>query len=249
MKLKPFEDDILTDSKFHLARRDSRAYIDMLRYVHQFKIVNKNFLAGHKIEPEHRILMVNWLCEVISKCDLSMDTYFQSVQIMDRYYKCCGEHKITPSADELHLIGVSALFIANKYNDYKNLTTDFIVEHVLHGKFTETAIMNLEERMLREIDYKLGLPTERTFIGIYELLLGDITEIQAESIERQSQINLHSYVLSQCDPALLAAGTMHYILKSSSLMTPLCQLSRYPEGDIKKMTETISRESKMVNEQ
>ena len=193
------------------------------------------------------MLMVNWLYEVITKLDLSLDTYFQSVQLIDTYYKICGLKAIYPPKEVLHLIGVACLFIANKYNDYKNLTTNFIVRNIVHDKYTEDSIIEMEANIFESLEYKLGSPTERTFAGVYCLILG-IPLVQMEQIELQSQINLHSYKLSQCDPALVAAGSILFALHDKLLIAELAKLSKHTEENVIKMAVFIESESIILNQ-
>ena len=233
-------------SKANASSTINRLYLVMYQYVKTIKIQNEKFLHGHEITPDFRKKMVNWLCEVIRKCQLSDDTYFQAVQIMDKYFKYCSTCSIHLPAAELQIIGVCSLFIANKYNDYKNMTSDFIVRSVLHNKHKEDEVLDWETKIFKAIQSKLGTPNERTFIGLLTLILKEyITDKASSKIEEQSQKNLHSYKLSQKDPELLAAGTIYTCSDYDSLvLAHLIKTTGFCKKDIESTAKEISEECK-----
>ena len=69
--------------------------------------------------------------------------------------------------DDILLIGLASLFIANKYHDYRNLTSDYIYLHIANKKCTEEKILEMEDTIFQSIGYILGLPTESTFSALY----------------------------------------------------------------------------------
>lgn len=56
--------------------------------------------------------MVDWMIEVLSSYKMSEESFFRSVALMDAYLK--SEDKIQDTKD-IHLIGVSAMFSAMKF--------------------------------------------------------------------------------------------------------------------------------------
>ena len=56
-----------------------------------------------------------------------------AVNLMDRYFKGqTKEHELT----DLHLIGVTAMFIASKYEDIQPLKMKMIYEKIAHKKLS-----------------------------------------------------------------------------------------------------------------
>ena len=210
-------------------------YYNMLNYLNKIKIVNTLFLTGQSINEDNRRRMVCWIHEIVKKCSVSLDTFFQAVQIMDRYYKLCTKKH---SMEDLQIIGVASLFIANKYNDYKNFTTDFIHAHIVHQKYSEEEIIDAEIEIISTIKFELGIPTERTYIGLYSMLLElHLSEEVNEKLVMSSIKNLHSYTLAQCDPALLAAATMSLIMPEISHRIAL--ISNFSEKAIRTVESQI----------
>jgi len=69
-------------------------------------------LAQHSITSSLRSKMVDWMIEVLSSYKMTEETFFRSVFLMDAYMKNCG---VKLEVKDLHLIGVSSMFSAAKY--------------------------------------------------------------------------------------------------------------------------------------
>ena len=75
--------------------------------------------------------MVDWMFEVINAFKMSEQTFFLSVQYLDRFV---GTTSRKLDVSELHLIGITCMFIASKYEDITPLYLKTIVKKVSHGK-------------------------------------------------------------------------------------------------------------------
>ena len=57
--------------------------------------INENYLNNHKITERMRTRMVDWMIEVLSNYHCDESTYFESINLMDRYFKQCEiKHQI-----------------------------------------------------------------------------------------------------------------------------------------------------------
>lgn len=52
------------------------------------------------------------MIEVLSSYKMTEETFFKSVYLMDAYLKCS---RVSLQVKELHLIGLTAMFLASKY--------------------------------------------------------------------------------------------------------------------------------------
>lgn len=58
--------------------------------------------------------MIDWMIEVLTNFKCEDQTFFLAVSLMDRYLqKSSVKHEVS----ELHLLGVTCMFIASKYED------------------------------------------------------------------------------------------------------------------------------------
>lgn len=89
--------------------------------------------------------MIDWMYEVLITYKMSEQTFFLSVQYMDRYI---AESTKTLDLPQLHLIGITCMFIASKYEDMDPLYMQTIVFRIGHHRFTRNAILEQERDIL-----------------------------------------------------------------------------------------------------
>ena len=128
---------------------------------------NTNFLEDHKITPRMRTRMADWMIEVLSNYNCDDLTYFESINIMDRYFKECAKRKKILYPEDLHLIGVTSMFISSKYHDIRPLRLKTIQEKIAHGKLSCDDIKNKEDEISRYLNFSFGLPSVWDFITIF----------------------------------------------------------------------------------
>lgn len=129
--------------------------------------VNENYLSYHKITERMRTRMVDWMIEVLSNYHCDESAFFEAVNLMDRYFKVCEVKKRCLLPEELHLIGVTSMFIASKYQDIYPLRLRIIHEKIAHRKLSCEEIKNKEEEITKLLNYSIGIPTMWDFINLF----------------------------------------------------------------------------------
>ena len=152
--------------------------------------VDKNFLENHKITPRMRTRMADWMIEVLSNYNCDDLTYFESINIMDRYFKECSNKKIVLLPEDLHLVGVTSMFISSKYHDIRPLRLKTVQEKIAHGKLTCEEIKSKEDQISRFLNYSFGLPTIWDFITIF---IEEIFYVKYNSHQIKNKILLDNY--------------------------------------------------------
>ena len=131
------------------------------------EVYYSNCLTNHKVTERMRTRMVDWMIEVLSNFKSDDNTFFLAVNVMDAYFKST-KNKLP---EELHLIGVTSMFIASKYQDLIPLRLNIVEEKISHGNLQSSQIKEKEEDILSKIDYTLGKPTIWEFITMfYEII-------------------------------------------------------------------------------
>lgn len=137
--------------------------------------VNEIFEYLKKLEPETqpnptymddqidlkwqmRGILVDWLVEVHTRFRLLPETLFLSVNIVDRFLT----NKIV-MLDKLELVGVTAMFIAAKYEEVFSPHVQYF-RHVADDGFTEEEILRAERFILSTLDYNLSYPNPMNFL-------------------------------------------------------------------------------------
>ena len=146
--------------------------------------------GNHKITERMRTRMVDWMIEVLSNYHCDESTYFEAINLMDRYFKVCDEKRQILQPPELHLIGVTSMFIASKYQDIYPLRLKIVKDKIAHNKLSCQEIKDKEDEITRYLDYNLGLPTMWDFINLY---LEEIFYINCNKHHIKNQILLDTY--------------------------------------------------------
>jgi hypothetical protein len=122
-------------------------------------------LARHPtMNGQLRARMVDWMIEVFTNFKCDDLTFFIATSLMDRYFRgCSGEMKV----GDLHIIGVTSMFLASKYEDIYPLKMKTVFDKIGHSKISISDIKSLELNMMKVIDYKIHAPTVLDFLKVY----------------------------------------------------------------------------------
>jgi len=109
--------------------------------------------------------MIDWMFEVLTAFKMSEQTFFLAVQYMDRYIAA------TPVAlelEQLHIIGITCMFLASKFEDITPLFMQTVVARIGHHRFSREAILHQEKLILGTLCFKMAaVPTVLEFLQRY----------------------------------------------------------------------------------
>lgn len=80
---------------------------------------------------------------------------------MDRYFK---QANMSLKITDLHAVGVTAMFLASKYEDIYPLRMKTIDERIAQKKIPIETIKNLELDILKSLQYEIQAPTTLDFL-------------------------------------------------------------------------------------
>jgi hypothetical protein len=121
-------------------------------------------LERHKITERMRAKMIDWMIEVLGNYNCDENTFFLAVNIMDRYFHNCQE---TLKTDDLHLIGICSMFIASKFYDIFPIKLKMMTDKVSHGKYKPEDVKQIEEKIIKTLNYCVHTSTIHDFINQY----------------------------------------------------------------------------------
>jgi len=114
-----------------------------------------------------RAILVDWLSEVHLKFKLLPETFFISVNIMDRFLE---REKVERS--KLQLVGITALMIAAKYEEiYPPELRDYA--YIADNAYTKSQILQMEFKILSLLQFGFTFPTPYRFLERYIKLIGE----------------------------------------------------------------------------
>jgi transcription initiation factor TFIIIB Brf1 subunit/transcription initiation factor TFIIB len=105
-----------------------------------------------------RGILMDWLIQIHSRFRLLPETLFLAVNIVDRFLSS----RIV-SLSKLQLVGITAMFIASKYEEIIAPSVQNFV-FVSDGTYDEREILDAEKYVLRTIDWNLSYPNPIHFL-------------------------------------------------------------------------------------
>lgn len=127
--------------------------------------------------------MIDWMIEVLTNFKCDDQTFFIAVSLQDRYSKGCANNL---EVSDLHIIGVTSMFVASKFEDIYPLKMKTVHEKIAHSKLEISKIKELELDIMKVIKYKIHAPTVLDFLKVYLLEALGI-EIQSKSITKKKE--------------------------------------------------------------
>ena len=113
--------------------------------------ITPDLLARHRITPELRTKMIDWMIEVFSVFNFSESCFFLSVNIFDMFI--ANTSKILLD-DDIHLLGMTCMFIASKFEESRGLRLDFVYEKIGYRTFDKTIILHKEIEIVKTIGFE-----------------------------------------------------------------------------------------------
>ena len=165
---------------------------DIDRYLRQQEqtVDVSNCMQRHNINLTLRARMVDWMIEVLTNFKCDDQTFFIAISLMDRYFKGCTQVK---EMSDLHITGVTCMFIASKFEDIYPLKMKTVHEKIAHKKLEIAKMKELELDIMRVIKYQIHAPTVLDFLKVYLL---EVLEIQIQnktlSKEKEEKALAHS---------------------------------------------------------
>lgn len=134
-------------------------------YSYLFKLeteqpINKNHLEGQaEVYAKMRGVLIDWINEVHIQFHLVAETFQLAVAIIDRYLQTVKDTK----RSQLQLVGVSALFIAAKYEElFPPAIADFV--YITDDTYTAQQIRQMELQIFKSLDCNLSRPLPIHFL-------------------------------------------------------------------------------------
>jgi hypothetical protein len=154
------------------------------------------------LEWKTRGILIDWLIEVHTRFHLLPETLFLAVNIIDRFL---SERVI--QLERLQLVGVTAMFIASKYEEVLSPhVANF--RHVADDGFTEDEILSAERFILTTLNYDLSYPNPMNFLR--RISKADEYDIDSRTIGKYlTEISLLDHRFMAYRPSHVAAGAMY----------------------------------------
>ncbi|KYM76472.1 PREDICTED: G2/mitotic-specific cyclin-B [Atta cephalotes] len=179
---------------------------DIHEYLRTLEIkftIKKGYLAGQEITSKMRCVLVDWLVEVHQQFRLMQETLYLTIAIIDRFLQ------LFRSIDRkrLQLVGVTAMFIASKYEEmYSPDISDFV--YITDKAYSKMDILDMEMLIVRTLDYSFGRPLPLHFLRRYSKA-GKALPVHHTMAKYFLEESLVYYEMCHYPPSLIAAAAIY----------------------------------------
>lgn len=179
---------------------------DILDYMKELELKtmpNPNYIDQQKeLQWRMRGVLIDWLLEVHTRFHLLPETFYLTVNIIDRFLSC----KVV-QLERLQLVGITAMFIASKYEEVLSPHVGNF-RHVADDGFSEQEILSAERYILATLNYDLSFPNPMHFMR--RISKADNYDISTRTLAKYLlEITLLDHRFLAFRPSINAAASMH----------------------------------------
>ncbi|KAG8367803.1 hypothetical protein BUALT_Bualt16G0110700 [Buddleja alternifolia] len=183
------------------------------------------------INEKMREILIDWLVQVHHKFELSPETLYLTINIVDRYLA-----SKTTSRRELQLLGVSAMLIASKYEEIWAPEVNELV-CISDRTYTHEQVLLMEKRILGELEWNLTVPTPYMFL--VRFIKASLTDSDVENtVYFLAELGMMNYATLMYCPSMIAA---------SAVYAARCTLNKAPHWNETLKMHTGFYESQLID--
>ncbi|SPO28138.1 probable Clb1 - B-type cyclin 1 [Ustilago trichophora] len=205
---------------------------DIFEYMKELEIINMpngDYMSlQEEINWDVRAILVDWLVDIHAKFRLLPETLYLAVNIIDRFLS-----RRTISLSKLQLVGVTAMFIASKYEEVMCPSIQNFY-HLADGGYTDVEILRAERYVLKVLDFSMSYANPMNFLR--RISKADNYDIQTRTVAKYfMEISLLDYRLMEHPPSLVAAASVwlaREVLERGEWTPTLVHYSTYSEQEL-----------------
>lgn len=188
------------DNQLLLADYVKDVYVYLMSLEKKLRI-SPGFLEGKLVTAKMRSVLIDWLIQVHLKFHLLQETLYLCVQIIDAYLQVEDVSKM-----QLQLVGVTAMFLASKYEEmYVPTIEDFV--YMTDNTYTKSEIRRMEIKILQGLNFMFGRPLPLAFLRRFSKA-GPADPKQHTLSKYFMELSLHDSEFTSIDPSYLAASSL-----------------------------------------
>ncbi|KAJ8385498.1 hypothetical protein AAFF_G00185340 [Aldrovandia affinis] len=220
---------------------------DIYKYLRQLEVdqaVRPKYLEGREVTGNMRAILVDWLVQVQVKFRLLQETMYMTVGIIDRFLQDNPVPK-----KQLQLVGVTAMFIASKYEEmYPPEIADFAF--VTDRAYTTAQIRDMEMKILRVLEFSFGRPLPLQFLRRASKI-GEVTAEHHTLAKYFVELTMVDYEMVHFPPSQVASAAFALTLKvfnCGEWSLTLQHYMDYTESSLIPVMQHIAKNVVKVNE-
>ena len=146
----------------------SREAYEYLRNVEEAFVIPQDYLESSNITSNMRMILVDWLTQVQHHLKLSQESLYLAVSILDTIL-----HRRDVDADKLQLLGITALLLATKCEEYYPAEVEKLL-HLTEDSYSRSEVVSMERVIIQILDFKVYLRSiiinetnAESFLGVH----------------------------------------------------------------------------------
>lgn len=154
-----------------------------------------------------RAILLDWLVDIHLKFKLSPETLYLAINLVDRMLE-----KIPITKKKFQLLGVTSMLIAAKYQEiYPPEIKEFI--RVTDNAYTKEEVLEMEGKILCELNFKLTIPSAHSFLERYTRL-AEMDQRAVFLCQYFIETALLDYRMTKYRPSMLVCAAIHLANKA-----------------------------------
>lgn len=219
---------------------DIYSYLNTLE--RKYQLPNSFLNDQVEMTPKMRAVLIDWINEVHRQFHMVLETFYMTVSIIDRYFNVVKTTKRT----EVQLVGVTAMFIASKYEElYPPEVKDLV--YITDDTYNDRQIFMMERKMLKMLGFEFGAP-----LPIHFLRRHSKAAHSSDTVHMMAKYNMElascDYSMTEYLPSKIAAASLllalHLLHGGESFQniwnTTLQHYSKYSEAELKPLAYKLA---------
>ncbi|KAL1554713.1 G2/mitotic-specific cyclin-2 [Salvia divinorum] len=155
-----------------------------------------------EINERMRAILIDWLIQVHYKFELSLETLYLTINIIDRFLA-----SKTILRRELQLVGMGAMLIASKYEEiWAPQVNDLVC--ISDRSYTSEQVLVMEKRILGQLEWNLTVPTPYVFLARF--IKASMTGSDVENmVYFLAELGMMDYAILVYSPSMIAASAVY----------------------------------------
>ncbi|KAD3336227.1 hypothetical protein E3N88_31746 [Mikania micrantha] len=159
-----------------------------------------------EINDKMRAILIDWLIEVHNKFELTNETLYLTINIVDRFLAA-----ETVARRELQCVGMSAMLIASKYEEiWAPEVNDFV--QISDRAYEHKHVLVMEKRILGRLEWNLTVPTPYVFLTRFikaAVASPETTTMMENMVYFYAELGMMHYGIIRFCPSMVAAGAVY----------------------------------------
>ncbi|KAL1914289.1 uncharacterized protein VTP21DRAFT_9027 [Calcarisporiella thermophila] len=217
----------------------SEYVVEIFQYMRQLEdetMPTANYMDNQReLSWKMRGILADWLIEVHHKFRLLPETLYLALNIIDRFLSLKAV-----SVQKLQLVGITALFIAAKYEEILAPSVHSLLRMTDDG-YSEEELLKAERYVLAALNFKLSYPNPMHFLR--RVSKADQYDIQTRTVAKYLlELPLVEHRLLTHKPSLTAAASLYLarrMLNRGEWNYNLAHYSGYEESELQATTNLM----------